>query len=113
MSLGQKTSFLHLIGHIDGVWVSQSVHLERIMIRIAEKCGFTVVSRAFHQFEPHGTTGVLVLSESHFSAHTYPEHNRIYLDVFCCCPSFDPDFCSYVIEEEFSALSGTWKVVSR
>ena len=103
----------HLVGHIDGVWVSYATHLEMIMIRIAEKCGFTVVSRAFHQFEPHGSTGVLVLAESHFSAHTYPEHNRIYIDVFCCSPNFDPATCMAVIEEEFSADSATWNVVSR
>jgi len=103
----------HLVGHIDGIWVSCASHLENIMIRIAEKCGFTVVSRAFHQFEPQGATGVLVLAESHFSAHTYPEHNRIYIDVFCCSPHFDPNVCASVIEQEFSALSGTWEIVSR
>ena len=103
----------HLVGYIDGVWVAQARHLEHIMSRIAEKCEFTVVSRAFHQFEPHGTTGVLVLAESHFSAHTYPELNRIYVDVFCCSPNFDPDACMSVIEEEFSADSAKWEVVSR
>ena len=103
----------HLVGHIDGVWVSCATHLEGIMFRIAEKCGFTVVARSFHQFEPHGSTGVLVLAESHFSAHTYPELNRIYIDVFCCSPNFDPDACMSVIEEEFSALKGEWEVVSR
>jgi S-adenosylmethionine decarboxylase len=103
----------HLIGHVDGVWVSQTRHLETIMNRIAEKCEFTVVNRAFHQFEPHGTTGVLVLSESHFSAHTYPEINRVYIDVFCCSPNFDPEFCAVAIEEEFAAISGTWKVIGR
>lgn len=103
----------HLVGHIDGVWVSKARHLENIMQRIAERCEFTVVSRAFHQFEPMGSTGVLVLAESHFSAHTYPEHNRVYIDVFCCSPNFDPEFCSCVIEEEFAALNGTWEVVKR
>jgi S-adenosylmethionine decarboxylase len=103
----------HLVGYIDGVWVAQARHLEHIMNRIAEKCGFTVVSRAFHQFEPHGTTGVLVLAESHFSAHTYPEDNRIYIDVFCCSPNFDPELTARVIEEEFSALSGEWEVITR
>jgi S-adenosylmethionine decarboxylase len=105
--------FLHLIGYIEGVWISKSEHLERIMTRIAERCGFTVVSQAFHQFEPHGATGVLVLSESHFSAHTYPELNRIYLDVFCCSPSFKPEECAKIIEKEFSSLSASWKVISR
>jgi S-adenosylmethionine decarboxylase len=103
----------HLIGRIDGVWVSQSRHLERIMIRIAERAGFTVVGRSFHQFEPHGTTGVLVLAESHFSAHTYPENNMIYIDVFCCSPEFDPEYTAVLIEEEFAALKGTWKVMTR
>ena len=110
---GNSKSFLHLVGHVDGVWVSRVDHLEGIMNRIAEKCGFTVVSRAFHQFEPHGSTGVLVLAESHFSAHTYPEHNRIYIDVFCCSPQFDPSKCMDVIEREFSADSAKWEVVSR
>jgi S-adenosylmethionine decarboxylase len=103
----------HLLGRIDGVWIARSAHLEKIMFRIAEKCGFTVVSRAFHQFEPHGTTGVLVLAESHFSAHTYPENNIIYIDVFCCSPSFDPEKCSKIIENEFAASSGTWEVIMR
>lgn len=103
----------HLVGHIEGIWVSKSDHLENIMNRIAERCEFTVVARAFHQFEPHGTTGVLVLSESHFSVHTYPEYNRAYIDVFCCSPNFNPKLCARIIEEEFSALSGTWEVFSR
>jgi S-adenosylmethionine decarboxylase len=103
----------HLVGHIEGVWVSKSSNLERIMNRIAERCGFTVVGRSFHQFEPQGTTGVLVLSESHFSAHTYPELNKIYIDVFCCSSDFDPELTSKIIEKEFAALNGTWQVVGR
>jgi len=83
------------------------------MDRIAEKCGFNVVARAFHQFEPHGATGVLVLAESHFSAHTYPEDNKVYIDVFCCSPKFDPKLCIQVIEDEFMSLDSSWRLVSR
>ena len=103
----------HLVGHIEGVWVSRSEHLEYIMTRIAQRCGFNVVAKAFHQFQPHGTTGVLVLAESHFSAHTYPEKNMIYIDVFCCASNFDPESCSRIIENEFSALKGEWKTIYR
>ena len=103
----------HLVGHITGIWVARSAHLEKIMKRIAERCGFHVVSQAFHQFEPHGTTGVLVLAESHFSAHTYPEDNKVYLDVFCCSDNFDPELTARIIEEEFAALKGHWQVISR
>jgi len=104
---------LHLVGHITGVWVSRRINLEKIMKRIAERCGFHVVAQAFHQFEPHGVTGVLVLAESHFSAHTYPEDNRVYLDVFCCSDDFDPELTAQVIEEEFAALSGEWNTFVR
>jgi S-adenosylmethionine decarboxylase len=107
------TKYRHLVGYIEGVWVSRAIHLDRIMNRIAERNDFTVVSSAFHQFEPHGTTGVLVLAESHFSAHTYPEDNKIYIDVFCCSDKFNPEFCAMIIEEEFSALRGTWQVIER
>jgi S-adenosylmethionine decarboxylase len=105
--------YRHLVGVIEGVWVSRTDHLRTIMQRIAERNGFTVVSSAFHQFEPHGATGVLVLAESHFSAHTYPEENKIYIDVFCCSENFDPELCSTIIEVEFAALRGTWAVVER
>lgn len=103
----------HLVGYIDGVWVARADHLENIMNRIAERCGFHVVARAFHQFEPHGATGVLVLSESHFSAHTYPEDNKVYLDIFCCSIDFEPEFTARVIEEEFAALGGHWEILDR
>lgn len=103
----------HLVGYIEGVWVSKKENLEYIMKRIAERNQFTVVNSAFHQFEPIGTTGVLVLAESHFSAHTYPEDNRVYIDVFCCSPNFDAKLCAKIIEEEFSAIHGVWQTINR
>jgi S-adenosylmethionine decarboxylase len=85
---------MHLIGHLRGTIISDAVDLEKRMEKVAIDCDLTVVSRAFHQFSPKGATGVLVLSESHFSAHTYPEHGLVYVDVFCCNPLFDPDICA-------------------
>ena len=37
----------------------------------------------------------------------------IYIDVFCCSPNFNPEMTSFVIEDEFAALKGEWKVISR
>jgi DNA-directed RNA polymerase specialized sigma54-like protein len=54
----------HLIGHVTGVCLETIDELEPLMEQIADECKLTVVSRAFHQFEPVGVTGVLVLSES-------------------------------------------------
>ncbi len=44
----------------------------------------TVIKKSSHEFEPHGQTIVFILGESHFSLHTYPEHNYITLDVYIC-----------------------------
>lgn len=103
----------HLIGHVTGVVITDAKVLENLMDRVATECKFTVVARAFHQFEPQGATGVLVLAESHFSAHTYPEDSLVYIDVFCCSDDFNPEECSRSILNIFGASDGTWQVVRR
>jgi S-adenosylmethionine decarboxylase len=66
--------------------------LERIrqdMVDAVNVIGATVLSQMEHQFDPHGVTVVLMLSESHASVHTYPEHNACFLDVFTCGETID------------------------
>lgn len=103
----------HLIGHVTGVVISDAKVLEYLMDQVATECRFSVVARAFHQFEPQGATGVLVLAESHFSAHTYPEDSLVYIDVFCCSKDFNPEECSRTILSIFGATEGKWQVVQR
>ena len=103
----------HLIGRVSGPQVEYIDQLEPIMIQIAKECKLTVVNSAFHQFEPVGVTGVLVLSESHFSVHTYPENNNLYLDIFCCSETFDPEVAGRIIIRLFGADSAEWQVIDR
>jgi len=105
-------SALHLMGYVEGPVIRTVDELRAIMTRVSQACQFTVVNEAFHQFQPFGATGVLVLAESHFSAHTYPEHSMVYVDVFCCAKNFDPDNCSRVLELEFAGI-GSWQTVTR
>ena len=50
-----------------------------------EDAGATVLFKHCHNFgEGCGTTGVIVLSESHLSWHAYPEVHMLALDVFMC-----------------------------
>lgn len=44
----------------------------------------TVVNKIEHKFTPHGETIVFILSESHFSLHTYPENRFISMDIYVC-----------------------------
>jgi S-adenosylmethionine decarboxylase proenzyme len=61
------------------------VHAVReLMMRIIEEAGLSSVGEKFHQFEPAGVTGIVLLSESHFSIHTWPEKHVMAADIFCC-----------------------------
>ena len=43
-----------------------------------------IVNSVFHVFAPQGVTGVVVVEESHFSIHTWPEHGYVAVDVYTC-----------------------------
>jgi S-adenosylmethionine decarboxylase len=47
-------------------------------------CGLTIVGDRFHQFEPQGVTGAVILAESHLAIHTWPESGSVTLDVYVC-----------------------------
>lgn len=58
--------------------------LQAAMQTAAEVAGATVVDVAFRKFEPYGISGVVVISESHLTIHTWPEHGYAAIDLFTC-----------------------------
>ncbi len=46
--------------------------------------GATILNESHHVFVPCGLTAMLLLSESHASIHTYPEHAACFVDLFTC-----------------------------
>ena len=71
--------------------------LKLSMLEAAARCGATVVGECFVQFTPQGVTGVLVLSESHLSIHTYPEEGFAAVDCYTCGTTVDPQVaCEYL-----------------
>jgi S-adenosylmethionine decarboxylase proenzyme len=64
--------------------------LQEAMEPAAEKAGATVVESAFRKFQPHGISGVLVISESHLTIHTWPEFGYAAIDLFTCGCNADP-----------------------
>jgi S-adenosylmethionine decarboxylase proenzyme len=79
----------HVIATIKGGELNNITMLEEAMIFAAEQAGATVLHSHAHQFEPQGVTAFVVLAESHFAIHTWPEKNSACLDVFTC-GSIDP-----------------------
>ena len=58
--------------------------IESILRDAAQTAGLTAVSSAHHQFEPQGLSAVIILSESHIAAHTWPEFGNGYVTLTSC-----------------------------
>ena len=63
--------------------------IEQIFIDSAKASGATVLGTNFHSFEPQGVSGFVVIAESHFSVHAWPEHDYAAVDIFTCGDSID------------------------
>jgi len=58
--------------------------LQEMLLEAARRAGATVVEKAFHQFNPYGVSGVVIIAESHLFIHTWPEHGYAAVDIFTC-----------------------------
>lgn len=73
--------------------------IEQSMCKAALEAGAEVREVAFHKFSPQGVSGVVIISESHLSIHTWPELGYAAVDVFTCGTTVDPwDACKYLQE---------------
>jgi len=84
--------------------------LERIFLRAAEQSGATVIGSNFHEFKPQGVSGVVVISESHFAVHAWPEYDYAAVDLFTCGDNVDFDVATEVIGK--AVKSAQWIVSS-
>ncbi len=64
--------------------------LEKYLTEAVRKSGATIVRSVFHQYNPQGVSGVVVIAESHISIHTWPEYGYAAVDFFTCGQSVDP-----------------------
>lgn len=81
--------------------LADNAGLSAAMEAAIKAAGATLLGRADYSFSPHGMTAVLLLSESHASIHTYPEHGACFVDLFTCGHScsaekFDDVMCDYL-----------------
>lgn len=57
---------------------------ETILRQTVEASGLSCVLIKSHQFLPSGYTAAALLTESHISLHTWPEHGSVQIDIFTC-----------------------------
>jgi S-adenosylmethionine decarboxylase len=76
---------------------------EEALLSAAKRCGSTIIEYHFHQFSPHGVSGVILIAESHFSVHTWPEDGFVAVDIFTSGQVMKPEVAIRILEEAFSA----------
>jgi S-adenosylmethionine decarboxylase len=93
--------------------ISSVAKVQQILVRAAELVGATVWSVSFHKFPPLGVSGVVVISESHLSAHTWPEYGYGALDIYTCGDKIDPEKAIIYAVEAFGASSSHMTEITR
>ncbi|AJD91729.1 MULTISPECIES: adenosylmethionine decarboxylase [Jeotgalibacillus] len=76
--------------------------IEQTFVDAALKSGAEVREVAFHKFAPQGVSGVVIISESHLTIHSFPEHGYASIDVYTC-GDLDPNVAANHIAESLGA----------
>ena len=76
--------------------------LEMVLEEAVRISGATALKTSFHQFAPQGVSGVIIIAESHFTIHTWPEYGYAALDIFTCGQSVDSQKALDYIEKELN-----------
>ncbi|HAV42473.1 TPA: adenosylmethionine decarboxylase [bacterium] len=94
----------HLLIELFGCDRSMLDNLEtvrRILIETVSRSGATRLKEAFHKFTPQGVSGVILVAESHFSVHTWPEYGYAACDIFTCGETIKTEEAVKYLKEEF------------
>jgi S-adenosylmethionine decarboxylase proenzyme len=70
--------------------LSNAELLEQYLNEAVRKSGATAIRSVFHRYHPQGISGVVVIAESHFSIHTWPEYGYAAVDFFTCGQTVNP-----------------------
>ena len=101
---------LHIVANLyrcsgDARYLTDAAALRRISLDSIEKAGLTILGDLFHSFDGGGgTTGCVVLAESHVAVHTWPELNSVTLDVYVCNYTRDNGDRARAVVDELVAL---------
>ncbi|KMJ43566.1 adenosylmethionine decarboxylase [Xenorhabdus khoisanae] len=87
--------------------------LEKIMLDIAHQCKLNVVTYNFHQLKPWGVSGALILAESHFTLHTWPEYQYAALDLFVYNEFKYQDTFIMQLQTQLNAQEYEYKILQR
>lgn len=74
--------------------------LKAVLTEAAKIGGMDIRIAHFYKFSPYGVSGVVVVSGSHISIHTWPEKGYAAVDVYTCDMDSEPEKAiSYILEK--------------
>ena len=104
---------IELWSKIDHPLLTDDKACSTVLEEACRDAGATVLSSHFHHFgEGYGVTGVVILSESHLSIHSWPEIGYAAIDIFMC-GSCNPEDALKRLEKEFEPKHMTTQLVYR
>ena len=96
----------HLLADLYGIDLAllrDEGELVRVFRAALDEAGFSVLHQLSHRFADggQGVTGMFLLSVSHATFHTFPEHGYMAVDIFSC-GSADPQAVLNVLTQTFA-----------
>ena len=88
------------------------IPLLEVIQRGISRAKMTILNIFTHKFEPQGLTIVIALSESHFSAHTWPEEGCIAIDIYTCGEG-NPKIVAIELLKYFNSYNYNLKILNR
>src|SRR6478736_2314417 len=93
----------------DPTYLTRARETKKLLCEAVRQGGGTIVKTVFHNFSPHGVSGVVVITESHVTIHTWPEHAYAAVDIFSC----SPELKHAVIRRELKRLLSARQVIAK
>lgn len=102
---------------ISDIWMADmptTAELLQLVEHAISISGMHILDTKVVNFEPYdAVTAIYVLSESHFSLHTYPEHNYISVDCYTCGDEANPEVAIKHIIGQLNVIKNTFQCIER
>ena len=106
----------HVLAELEGVaeqLLDDEQFLRDTLHSALSRSQATVCEVIAKRFEPQGVTVLALLSESHASLHTYPEEGSIFIDVFTCGHTAQPERAVELLAEALRSESVNTRTIRR
>lgn len=100
----------HLLVELKDCEAEALSSLEKVrdaLVSAARQAEATIVDVSFHEFNPFGISGMVIIAESHLSIHTWPEYGYAAVDIFTCGEAVKPEVAASYLIERFGSRSAS------